>query len=44
MQITKEKEIYNHQVHWKYMYLGGKKEMKKRNKNRINNIKKALKR
>ena len=41
IQFTKENKIYNHQVHWKYIYLGGEKvKTKKRIRNAINNIKK----
>ena len=43
IQCTKENKIYNHQVHWKYMYLGEKVKVKKKIKNAINNIKKVLK-
>ena len=43
IKFTKENKIYNHQVHWKYMYLGEKVKVKKKIKNAINNIKKVLK-
>ena len=39
VQFTKGNTTYNHQVHWKYLYLGEKIKIKKRIKNAINNIK-----
>ena len=39
VQFAKGNTTYNHQVHWKYLYLGEKIKMKKRIKNAINNIK-----
>ena len=39
VQFVKGITTYNHQVHWKYLYLGQKIKIKKRIKNAINNIK-----
>ena len=39
VQFAKGNTTYNHQVHWKYLYLGEKIKIKKRIKNAINNIK-----
>ena len=39
VQFAKGNTTHNHQVHWKYLYLGEKIKIKKRIKNAINNIK-----